>query len=186
VSAWLRQAGRGRLPDGRLILWSVAEGGRGRRWRSVTIGDGRTDEAVLLETGRDGRPGRLEVTTAAGMLTLHPEPDGMSAHGNIVAHDRVWPLAFAWSAAHAFEVLGNPLVRAAILHGLGGQVRPGAIAVLPVLVIDHALIVRPRDRRVARHSATAWELQPGAEHVEVDDAGLPGDLADARRWPLEE
>ena len=69
-------AGRARLQDGSLLLWSIAEGRRGARWRASTRRDGRLLSDLLLEVGHDGRPGRLEIATPAGLLTLHPEADG--------------------------------------------------------------------------------------------------------------
>ncbi len=73
---------------------------------------------LLLEVGTDGRLGRLELTTPAGLLTLHPEPDEASIQGNVVAADGVRPLAFAWSTEHAIEVVGRPIAAAAMLHRL--------------------------------------------------------------------
>ena len=66
----------------------------------------------------DGRPGRLEIATPAGLLTLHPEADGLSAHGNVVGPDGVRPLAYEWSPRHWFESRQGPLVAAAA--GLDG------------------------------------------------------------------
>ena len=72
-TGWLRRAGSGRPPDGSLVRWSVAEGaavdaGAGRS----RIGTAGCGTAGLLERDTDGRFARLELATAAGMLTLPP------------------------------------------------------------------------------------------------------------------
>ena len=46
----LRRGGRATLPTGELIVWSIADGRRGRRWREVTSVAGTVVRAVLLET----------------------------------------------------------------------------------------------------------------------------------------
>ena len=88
--SWLRRAGHGRATDGSLVTWSVAEGRRGRRWREVrTRGSAQAGEgtavvsSLLLELDVDGRFAHLELSTAAGLLTLHPESDG-TLHGNTI------------------------------------------------------------------------------------------------------
>ncbi len=67
------------------MTWSVAEGSRGRRWREVVVaGEGSgVRSSLLLELDPDGRFSHLELSTAAGLLTLHPEGDG-TIHGNAV------------------------------------------------------------------------------------------------------
>ena len=50
------------LPGGRHIVWTVAGGAKGRRWRSVTShGDGRMEASLLVETAPDGRLVKLEL-----------------------------------------------------------------------------------------------------------------------------
>src|SRR6266496_1610198 len=101
-SAWVRTAGRLRLPDDAEVLWSMAEGAQGRRWRATSTLDGAVTHALLLEVGTDLRPTRLELTTAAGMLTLHPGHDRRVVEGNIVHPGGVRPLRYPWSAEHEF------------------------------------------------------------------------------------
>ena len=84
----LRRAGRGRVADGTDVTWSVAEGRRGRRWREVRTREEGIVARLLLETDPDGRFAHLELSTAAGLLTLHPEGDG-TLHGNAVTADGV-------------------------------------------------------------------------------------------------
>jgi hypothetical protein len=80
---WLRVAGTGRSPDGASVTWSVAEGRRGRRWREAVVRDRAVVHSLLLELDPDGRFAHLELTTPAGLLTLHPEGNG-TIHGNAV------------------------------------------------------------------------------------------------------
>lgn len=160
---YLRVGGRFEDGEGATVLWSVAEGSRGRRWRwARTAADGSALSA-LLETGRDGRAERLEVAGAAGLLVLHPErgPDGVAAdaHGNVVAPDGVRPLAFAWGPGHVFDVVDLPWVAAACVAG------EGRASVRPTLLVG-------RDLRVTQ----ATRLVPA-----IADGTPP----DGERWPLE-
>ena len=82
----MRRAGTGLLDWGGRITWTVADGRLGRRWRSMLTEDG---VLVGVAAPRDA-PGwsvaKLELATAAGLLTLHPE--GSTLHGNVVAAHR--------------------------------------------------------------------------------------------------
>jgi len=163
VTDWLRRAGSGRLPDGALVLWSVAEGARGRRWRwTVSIGEA-VRHAGLIELDREGRFARLELETAAGMLTLHPDDDHALAHGNIVRHDGVQPISVAWSDGASVVIEGDAFGTA-----VAGRRGRG-----PSVALD--LTVRP---------AGEESLRVGDESLPLDERGVPR-LVDAREWPLE-
>ena len=187
--AWIRRAGRARLEDGSELLWSLAEGGRGRRWRATTILDGRITHALLLEIDLAGRPARLELTTEAGLLTLHPEPDGRSIHGNVVHRGGVRPLALAWGPDHDLEVVDRPLVTAVMLRRLGPTVRVGEGETVPVLAIDRSLAVRLGTRLVRRLADRRWivaDLAAAREMaIELDPDGVPQLGPSADSWPLE-
>ncbi len=77
----MRRAGTGLLDWGGRITWTVADGRHGRRWRSMLTDDGVLVGSLLLETRPDGSVAKLELATAAGLLTLHPE--GSMLHGNV-------------------------------------------------------------------------------------------------------
>ena len=102
------------------MLWSVAEGRRGRRWRSI-----RRDSAgllvsdLLVELDPIGRWTRLELATTAGILTLHPERDDTAVHGNVVTEKGVVPLVFAWSPGHCLVVEGEPVAAVALSRPSG-------------------------------------------------------------------
>lgn len=184
----IRRAGRATTIGGEILTWTEAEGTRGTRWREALERDGTLIRSLLLEVSAAGRPTRLEMTTAAGLLTLHPEPDESALHGNVVRGDGVDHLAFAWGAEHELLVLGSPASATIALRRLAGRVVVGATRPIDVLRIDDTLDPRPARwtaERVARH---AWHLRSddGLEErrLTVDDEGRPV-LTDALSWPLE-
>ena len=159
MSAWLRRAGSGRQADGSDVTWSVAEGERGRRWRWTVTDKGQVRHVALVEIDPAGRFARLELTSPAGLLTLHPEPDRRSIHGNVVTTDGVRPLALDWSATAALAIAGDSFGSAILQPGAGGP----------------TLVIRPRLRIVAGESGPA---------LERDGRGVPV-LRDGREWALE-
>jgi len=166
MAAPLRRAGHGRTTDGREVVWSVAEGRRGRRWReAVTALGGGVESSLLLEVGPDGRFSHLELSTSAGLLTLHPEGDG-TLHGNAVTpagirHVRGWP----WDAEAVVLVDGSAVCRAVATSC------PGTPRARPALVIGLDLALERRASDVDPNAATS--------------DGLPA-LIDATAWPLED
>ena len=71
VITLLRRAGSGRLTDGSRLVWTVAEGSRGRRWRWTHTSDVGLSSVGLLELDEQGGFSRLELGSAVGLLTLH-------------------------------------------------------------------------------------------------------------------
>ena len=128
MSAPLRSGGRAVLPNGATIVWSVAEGARGRRWREAVTIDGGLVRSLLLEVSTAGRPTRLEMTTAAGLLTLHPSTDERELHGNVVTPDGVRHLRFKWSPGYELVVLGSPGSAAVAVGRMAGVLEVGASA----------------------------------------------------------
>ena len=162
--AWLRRAGRGRDADGNLIIWSVAEGRRGRRWREVVVEGSAVRSSLLLELAPDGRFSHLELTTAAGLLTLHPEADA-TLHGNAVTADGIHHVAgLKWDRDAAICLSGSTICLAA------GR-RPDGSRVVTWLDVGLDLAFEMRVMRLD------WTL--------VDPDGLPI-LEAAETWPLEE
>ena len=156
---FLRRAGTGTLPDGRLVTWSVAEGTRGRRWRWTIGSPAGLGHAGLVELDPDGRFGRLELETARGMLTLHPDPDRQAAHGNVVRPSGVDPVEVAWSDDDGLAIEDDPFGSAvAGWRGRGWIVGPD-------------LQLRREDGGDTRA-------------LDRDERGIPR-LDDAREWPLE-
>ena len=170
MTGWLRRAGVAALPDGSSVGWSVAEGRAGRRWRWRTIGPtGELRGAGLVELSPAGDLGRIEFATAAGLLTVHPEPDDGRLHGNVVGPDGVRPISLDWRPGDSVAVegsvvlpaiLGRPVVPDAI-----GQGRRGIrIAFdLSVSVDDRAIepdeVARDADGVPVAFGERAWPLE---------------------------
>ena len=54
MSGFVRRAGSGILADGSRLVWSVADGRRGRRWRAVASLNGAISHALLLRSMSTG------------------------------------------------------------------------------------------------------------------------------------
>jgi hypothetical protein len=162
VTTLLRRAGRGRLPGGAEVVWSVAEGERGRRWRwTVRRPDGLVT-AGLVERAPDGAFRRLELATASGLLSLHPEPDSRSAHGNAVLDDGVRPIALPWEPGWGIAIRGDAFGTAVTgWDGRGVVLDPDLLTVQPAL------------------EAADEPILP------LDPRGVPT-LTEPAEWPLEE
>jgi hypothetical protein len=185
--AWLRRGGRGTLAGGERLTWSVAEGGRGTRWREVATRGEAIARSVLLEVAPDGHPTRLEVATAAGLLTLHPETDGSALHGNVVTPEGIRHLTFVWSEGHALVVAASPIAAAILCRSLTDRVLAPATQVKgDGVVIDDALDPAASTWTAERLSADRWSLRwdGGSIECRLDESGLPV-LDDAASWPLE-
>ncbi len=190
MSGFVRQAGSGILADGSRLVWSVADGRRGRRWRAVAGLNGVISHALLLEVDLDGRPSRLELTTPAGMLTLHPDESGRSLHGNVVAPDGVGHLSLSWSAEHGLEIHGQPIATAVSAHRLAGSMAVGEGREIPVVLVGADLAVSETTRRFLRIGELEWRIEgevgrDAPTTLEVDPRGVPVGLRDGREWPLE-
>jgi hypothetical protein len=156
---FLRRAGTGALPDGWLVTWTVAEGTRGRRWRWTVVSPAGMRHAGLVELDPDGRFGRLELETAHGMLTLHPDLDRRAAHGNVARPGGVDPVEIAWSDDDGLAMEDDPFGSAvARWQGRGWVVAPD-------------LQLRREDGGDTRA-------------LDLDERGIPR-LDEAREWPLE-
>lgn len=189
---WLRVGGRFELA-GWVTTWSVAEGRRGRRWRTVTLDPGGSMRAMLLEVDPDGRATRLELATPRGLVSMHPEDEPAVMHGNIIEESGVRPISLPWGAGHLLAVDAEPVSVVVALGGLGGDPRPPTE--VPVLVVDPSLTVEARTWRIERTAAAAWRIGREGDGqapllVVLDRDGLPraidGVPIDACRWPLED
>lgn len=190
MSGFVRQAGSGLQADGSRLVWSVADGRRGRRWRAVASLNGVISHALLLEVDVNGRPSRLELTTTAGMLTLHPDESRRSLHGNVVTPDGVRHLSLPWSAEHGLEIDGRPLATAVTAHRLAGSMAVGEGRMIPVVLVTSDLTVTEATRRFIRLGESEWRIEgeigtAGASTLAVDERGIPVGLGDGREWPLE-
>jgi hypothetical protein len=188
MTAPLRSGGRAALPIGATIVWSVAEGARGRRWREAITIDGGLVRSLLLEVSTAGRPTRLEMTTAAGLLTLHPNRDDRELHGNVVTPAGIRHLRFEWSPDHELDVAGSPAAASVALSGLAAHLAVGDAIRAAVVRVDDDLVPTPATWQVIRSGPTTWQVRDtgwgGERTVGLDRNGLP-ELPDAETWPLQ-
>jgi len=149
--------------DGSIVTWSMAEGRRGSRWREVRVADGAIVSSLLLELDPDSRFAHLELSTPAGLLTLHPEGDG-TLHGNAIGADGIRHIvAVPWQPDDLLLVDGSTIARAA-------AARHGSTTTGVVVAADLTLDRRP--------------IGLGERVVELDADGLPA-LEDGETWPMD-
>ncbi len=162
----------------------MAAGRRGRRWREAIVGPGGLRHSLLLETAPDGRFSHLELSTPAGLLTLHPEGDG-TLHGNAIETGGIrHVVGLPWDAGGIVDVEGSSIAGAASVSLLADEIEPGGSARLAVLRITAELLITTGPGLVERPDAGTWRIAGGTPG-RVDDLGLPI-LADAESWPLEQ
>jgi hypothetical protein len=179
----VRRAGQGRGRDGTSLIWTVAEGRRGRRWREVRVSGSVMISSLLLETDADGRFSYLEASTAAGLITLHPEA-GTELHGNVVTSAGVEPIAgLPWSPAGIVLLDGSAIAQAAAAFGLRDRIKPGSAGSDPGLLVTLALSIEPAPIEVERIDEFRWRFGNG-EPLEMDTDGLPI-LVEGETMPLE-
>jgi hypothetical protein len=184
----VRRGGHARNPLGDLVTWSEAEGERGTRWREAIEREGRLVRSLLLEASADARPTRLEMTTLAGLLTLHPESDESALHGNVVTPAGVRHLTLAWSPEHELFVVASPASATIGIRRLARSMVVGATVIIDLVYVDDELEPRPARWRVERIGTHGWHLHDvdGSEErrLTVADDGRPI-LLDEVSWPLE-
>ena len=159
MTDWLRRAGGGLLPDGAGVVWSVAGGDRGRRWRWTVTRDGHLESVGLIELRPSGALARLELAAPGVLVTFHPEPDEWMAHGNVVTGEGVEPIAIDWQPGWTVAIAGDPFGSAvAGWRGRGVVVGPNGITP---------------------------DSDPAPTASPVDGRGVPI-LGVAEEWPLED
>lgn len=187
MSDLLRRAGTFRLLDSALVTWTVADGSRGRRWRASSTVDGVLTHALLIEVDPAGRVARLELTTPAGLLTLHPDSAGTTLHGNIVTLGGVQPVTFDWGPDHALSVDGRPIADAVTAHRLTETTRVGERRKVSVVAISPDLALRESTFVFEPVRYRIWRIgdEAGDRMLRLDDRGIPAGFADASDWSLE-
>jgi hypothetical protein len=186
MTDWLRRAGSGRDADGFSVVWSIAEGRRGRRWREVRGRDDRALSSLLLETNPAGQFAHLELGTPSGLLTLHPERDG-TLHGNVITPEGVEHVSgHAWDANGIVLVEGSTICQAAAAELLGRAAPVWSSASVPSVTIGPKTLWLDDfyPIRVERVTAAKWRFGD-REPIRIDDRGLPI-LDEGETWPLEE
>ncbi len=184
----VRRGGTAGLPGGRRLVWSVAEGGRGWRWRSVTThGDGRMEASLLVEVGPQGELVRLECATGEGLLTVHPDGQPERLHGNVVRASGVDHVDLPWSPGHILLAGASPVTAAIAAAWLADRVGVGEGTNVPAVEVGVDLRPRSATWHVARTEAGRWRLLAAdggpSLLLETDEDGLPTARA-AAAWPL--
>ena len=150
------------------------------------MADGELVGTLLLETTPDARFSKLELATAGGLLTLHPEATVL--HGNVVTPGGVTHVALPWGANRVLLVLGTPSTAAVAARTLEDRVGVGEGHTVTGVSVDIELDVRPATFRVVRTAERRWRFLPahgGVEtRVSLDESGIPV-LEAAAEWPLE-
>ena len=148
--------------------------------------DGLLVASLLLETRPDGSVGKLELATAAGLLTLHPE--GSTLHGNVARPSGLEHVALPWPERGLVLVVVAPSTAAAAARLLEPGVGVGEGHTLTGVSIGLELAVTPTTFRVARLTERRWVFVVAATGdalaVDLDEDGIPV-LAEADTWPLE-
>jgi hypothetical protein len=179
----LRFGGRGQGADGASVIWSVAEGSRGRRWREVRNAGAAVASSLLLETAPDGRFAHLELSTPSGLLTLHPEPDG-TLHGHAIVSDGVEHVeGLAWDPDGIVLLDGSTVCRVAAAAACAGSIERGTSAARLAVVIPPTLWLEVKPVRVERVADRTWRFG-SEEPLAFDRRGLP-ELGGGEIWPLE-
>jgi hypothetical protein len=183
VGGFLRVGGRGSTGAGRSVIWSVAEGRRGRRYREVRRAGEGIAHSLLLETDPDGRFSHLELATPSGLLTLHPEGDG-TLHGHALVSDGVEHVAgLAWQPDGLVVVEDSVVCVLAAAGLLRPPLGPGTSLAAHAVWIPPTLWVEIRPVRVGRADGT-WQLGADAP-IAIDPRGVP-DLTGGETWALED
>ena len=182
----VRLAGWGALADGASVTWTLAEGSRGRRWREVVTSEGEVRHALLLETDAARRFSHLELASAAGLWTFHPEGDG-TLHGNHVdPRGRAVSHIVGWSFGvdDLLIVEGSPVSAAANAWRLAGEPAVTDVAVRAGVRLDPAgWCGRDVTIRVERVNAARWRIGSSTA-IEIAANGSPV-LDDGAIAPLE-
>ena len=181
-----RRAGTGRLDNGGEVVWTAADGTRGRRWRSILVVDGTLVGVLLLEASPAGALTKLELASADGLLTLHPEHE--SLHGNVVRPSGVEHVTLPWRPGGLLLVGPSPATAGLAARRLASEIGVGEGCSITGALVGITLTVSPTTFRVARIGERRWRFvaaDSGTETtVELDDDGLP--LLPVREsWPLE-
>jgi hypothetical protein len=184
LNDWLRRAGSGRDQAGATVIWSVSEGSRGRRWREVRIdGSGAIVSSLLLETDPTGRFLHTELSTPAGLLTLHPEGDG-TIHGNTVTRAGIGHVrGLPWRPDAILVIDGSTIAACAAAQLIGRLVGSRRPTSWQAVTIDPGLVAAAGVVAVDRVGEAGWRIGSMAA-IQVTPARLPV-LAESEEWPLE-
>jgi hypothetical protein len=186
MSGQKRVAAHERDARNRDVVWTAADGRNGRRWRELATDGSAIVRSLLLETDNQGNWQRLEMNSAEGLVTLHPEGDG-SIHGNIASRSGVQHISLGKLKPARLDVAGSLVVEAALCWSLTRQLRVGERRVIQVVSVAEPVSVTLSELTIERRTTATWEITDGARRrlVELDDDGLPVAHVGGDHWPLE-
>ncbi len=148
------------------------------------VGEGGLRHSLLFETAVDGAFSHLELSTPAGLLTLHPEGDG-TLHGNAIEAGGIrHVVGLPWDARGVVDIEGSAIAGGACALSLAGEIVPGASARRTLLRVTVGLLITTGPALVERIDDETWRIA-GGQPFRTDATGLPL-LADAEAWPLEQ
>lgn len=128
------------------------------------------------------------MATSHGLLTLHPEADERTLHGNVVTPTGIRHLRFDWGPDHDLLVIGSPACAAVGLARLARSLTVGATTAVTMLRIDDTLDPRLVTWTATRTGQRDWSLRSPdgdeEQRLTFDETGLVV-LPDASSWPLE-
>jgi hypothetical protein len=138
--------------------------------------------SLLLETDPGGRFLHTELSTTAGLLTLHPEAGG-TIHGNVLTAAGIGHVVgLPWAPDGLLVLEASPIAAAAAVGLLAG-IGVGESGSPAGIVIGPGLEVRAGPVLVQRLAAWSWSIA-GVGEIGLTPDGLPA-LAGAALWPLE-
>ena len=182
----VRLGGVTRHEEGCDLVWSIADGRRGRRWREACARLGRVWAARVLESGPEGRFSRLEVASPSGLLTLHPSEDGRTLYGNAVTPSGMRHVALPWGDAHRILVAGSVASVAMACRHLETVIQPGGSTIFRGVGVDAELRAGEGSVRIERTGLTSWRVSVASVGVavaaEIDERGVP---LGGTTWSLE-
>ena len=133
----------------------------------------------------DGAFSHLELSTPAGLLTLHPEGDG-TLHGNAIEAGGIrHVVGLPWDAGGVVDIEGSAIAGGACaLSARRRRSRRARSARRTLLRVTAGLLITTGPALVERIDAETWRIA-GGQPFRTDATGLPL-LADAEAWPLEQ
>ena len=147
---------------------------------------GRLVGVLLAESGPDGELTKLELATAAGLLTLHPE--GSALHGNVVRPTGVEHVTMPWRDGALLLVAGSPATAGLAARQLTTRIGVAEGRTVVGVSVGIDLRVVPATFRVARVAERSWRFVAAdtgvVVAVDLDEHGI-AILPAAETWPLE-
>ena len=119
----------------------------------------------------DGAFSHLELSTPAGLLTLHPEGDG-TLHGNAIEAGGIrHVVGLPWDGSGVVDIEGSAIAGSACALSLAGEIAPGASARRTLLRVTAGLLITTGPALVERIDGETWRIA-GGQPFRTDDDGV--------------